>query len=169
MRSLVVGLAALVMSGAGGAFELKGLTLGGKTSVEQVESAMGVKCGVGANDMQVCNGSTTIGGVWGTANIVVNPAGRLQRIHFFFDADSYDGLAEAFAEKYGKHVTRRPVMQNGFGAKFQATEKTWIQKSGNRIDLSENTFERGKASAYFSTPADRALMNETAKADRKDM
>ena len=169
MRILVCVLFFAVFTGSASAFELKGITLGEKTSTAQIESAMGVKCDVGANEMQVCNGQTTIGGVPGVANIVVSPQGILQRIHFSFDADSFEELAEAFVGKYGAHTTRNDIVQNGFGAKFESPSKAWTLKNGNRIDLSKNAATLGKGFIAYSTPADRARLNGARKANRGDL
>uniref|UniRef100_A0A1A7GDT3 Uncharacterized protein n=1 Tax=biofilter metagenome TaxID=1070537 RepID=A0A1A7GDT3_9ZZZZ len=151
------------------AFELKGLTLGASTSPDQVSSAMGVKCGEGANGMQVCNGPTTIGGVWGSVNIVISPTKQLQRIQFSFDEDSFDTLAEAFTEKYGKPKIERSVAQNAFGAKFNQTALTWSEVGGNQIHLSKNLTKRGSAFIWFSTKNDREMLGTSRKANKDDL
>lgn len=169
MRSLTAGAVLVILCANAAAFELKGLTLGAKTSPEQVQAAMGVQCGVGADEMQVCNGQTTIGGVWGEANIVIAPSGKLQRIHFTFDSNSFESLADAFGDKYGKHTTKRTVVQNGFGTKAENVEKVWGQKNGDQLKLRKNDVEIGKAVASYTTPEDRALLRRIYKADKSDL
>lgn len=166
------GLAALALCAlccSSNAFELKGLTLGSPTTPAQVHSLMGVPCGVGANDMQVCNGPASIGGVWGDANIVISPSGKLQRISLLFDANSFESLAEAFVEKYGKASIQRSTVQNGFGAKFERVDMAWTQKNGNRIDMSKNASRAGRAYIGFSTPEDRKLTRDVDRAKRSDL
>jgi hypothetical protein len=169
MRPLIAAFIVGAASVNAGAFELKGLVLGSPTTPDAVHQAMGVKCGEGANGMQVCNGPSSIGGVSGYANIVINAKGTLQRISFSFDSGSFFPLAEAFEEKYGKHATRRLAMQNGFGAKIDSVEKIWSKKDGRRIELEENSGRIGKALALFTTQEDRGLIDKVNKADRSDM
>ncbi len=42
------------------AFDFKGITIDAYATPEQVLEKLGVKCGAGANSMQVCNGNITI-------------------------------------------------------------------------------------------------------------
>lgn len=102
--------------------EFKTLVIGAPTTPEQVEAALTpcgmtgdpcdalakkilemlpVKCGRGANGMQVCNGSTTIAGTITQVNVVIGSDGLLQRIHLTFSDYGYEDVHQALTHKFG--------------------------------------------------------------------
>lgn len=169
MRTVVITLALALQVGSVSAFELKGLSLGSPTSPTQVQSAMGVKCGRGAHEMQVCNGPTTIGGIFGDVNIVISASGKLQRIWFTFKSSSFESMAEAFTEKYGKPKMDKSTGQNAFGARFGQITMSWADSRSNWILLSKDTAILGTSTISMTSPEDRELLRKINKADRSDL
>lgn len=60
------------------------------------------------------------------------------------------------------------VVQNGFGAQFQQVVYTWLDREARRIELTKYSGSTDSSSLYFSTAADRALIN-APKAKGRDL
>lgn len=137
----------------------KGLRIGGKATPETVFAATGVSCGVGANEMQVCNGSTTIAEASADANIVISKTGVLQRMSFHIDSENFDGVFLALVEKLGNPQSlKEPTVQNGFGAKFQDLIAVWRRPQGLELRAHRFGVNRDRAVIIFTTESDRALL-----------
>jgi hypothetical protein len=158
-RPLLLALALLTSSAW--ALDFKGLVIGEKTTAAKVEEVLGggvsiVRCGVGANEMQVCNGVTTIADAVATVNAVLMKDGTLARVMFTFDPDDFDAVTRQMRIKYGAPQSERSeAMQNGFGAKFTQTRAVWDDRRGNRIDAARFAGKTTETAVVrFSSPAD---------------
>lgn len=195
MRPLITLVLALSLSPALAApLEFKGLVLDAPTTPEQVVAAlrtecialgkpcdetwqsihdrMAVACGAGGSDgqLQVCNGRTSVAGVDASANVVIGPEGRLQRIWLTISAYSHDATLEALKAKYGAPKTsRRSTVRNGFGAPFNQLETVWHGDAGQTLTVSRYGASTDKTTVFFGTQADRETLSRAFGGDAKDL
>lgn len=185
-------LALLVPPVVAAPLEFKGLVLDAPTTPEQVVDALrtecdvlgkpcdetwqrihdkaAVSCGAGANQMQVCNGQTSIAGNRAEANVVIGPDGRLQRIWLTISAYSHDETLEALKQKYGSpKSSQRSTVRNGFGAPFNQLETVWHGDGGQILTVSRYAASTDKSSIFFSTKADRETLSRAMRGDVEDL
>lgn len=143
------------------AFDFKGVRVGAKATVAEVQERLGISCGVGHADMQVCNGQSTVADEPGTINVVISPSGVVERIRLDLSPEPFEQVAAALTQKFGTPSrVDRGVVQNRFGAKFQQVEYVWLGKNGIRIDFSKYAGTLDRSQLYFSTREDRALLSD---------
>jgi hypothetical protein len=159
----------LTASGYAAAFDFKGIELGGPASIEQVER-LGVKCGKGSNNRQICNGYTTVAGKGGAyCNLVIDEQGVVQRISLSFPESGFAVAEEGLIEKFGKpSATREEKLQNRMGATFNQRVQIWTDKAGNTVMLSRYGAKVDESTLYFGTPADAQLL-KSLNGDKKDL
>ncbi|MBY5698426.1 hypothetical protein [Rhizobium leguminosarum] len=150
--------------------EFKGLVIGAKTTSAQVLKATGVKCGNGANSMQVCNGPVRIGETSLTANIMIDGKGFLQRIYMTMDSSAFDKIAPALIEKYGAPDSEaNPMLQNSFGAQYQQTRYIWMTPDESTLYALRYNGEITQSVIAFTTKADRDMISESGQARASDL
>jgi hypothetical protein len=159
----------LTASGYATAFDFKGVELGGPATIEQVEK-LGVKCGKGANNRQICNGYTTVAGRGGAyCNLVINEQGLVQRISLSFPESGFAVTEEGLIEKFGKpSATREEKVQNRMGATFDQRVQMWTDTAGNTVMLSRFGAKVDESTLYFGTPADAELW-KSLSGNKKDL
>nr|MDP2192029.1 hypothetical protein [Rhodoferax sp.] len=141
-------------------FEFKGVRVGAKSSVAEVQERLGVACGVGHADMQVCNGHVTVAEEPATVNLVLSPTGIVQRISLRLSSDPFEQVAAALAEKYGRPSRiLRSAVQNAFGARYQQVEHVWLRSGGLQLEYSKFAGTVDQSEIHFSTKADRDLLS----------
>lgn len=142
--------------------KIKDLAIGEPTTPGAVESAFGVTCGAGLRGMQVCNGVGRIAQAVAQYNIVIGADGVLDRVRAEISASDYDAVSTAVRKQFGAPASsRRPVVQNGFGAKFRDEELSWNGISGSQLVLNRFTSDLEHSLVIFSTRRDRDLTNAT--------
>ncbi|MBB3446426.1 hypothetical protein [Rhizobium sp. BK379] len=150
--------------------EFKGLVIGAKTTPAQVLKATGVKCGSGANSMQVCNGLVHIGPTSLTANIVIDGKGFLQRVYMSMDSSAFDKIAPALIEKYGMPDSEAtPMLQNGFGVQYQQTRYIWMTPDESTLYALRYNGEITRSVIAFTTKADRDMVSQSGQASASDL
>jgi hypothetical protein len=132
----------------------------GKTCDEfwqKMHDKMAVACGTGYESRQICNGRTTIAGEKATANVVIGPDGRLERVWLTISNYAYETVLAELTKKYGAPSSvKRYGVQNGFGAAFTQVDSVWNGANGQRLLVSKYAGNTDEATVYFSTRADRA-------------
>lgn len=142
-------------------YDFKGVEIGVPATPQDVESKLGIKCGVGGkhNQLQVCNGATTVAKERAKLNLVIGPTGLVERILLTIDADSFDSVEPEIVRKFGSPTKREtPTIQNRYGAIFQQTIDTWAGENGVRVEFKRYAGNVEDASLYFSTESDRRLL-----------
>ncbi|HEY3644314.1 MAG TPA: hypothetical protein VGM16_03165 [Gammaproteobacteria bacterium] len=161
-------------------FEFKGLILGGITTPSQIteqlsacpktgkpcsdsaraeSDASAVTCGLGANNMQVCNGQTTIAHESAQVNAVIDANGLLQRVMLTIDQSSYEVVRDELLKKYGKpSSTNETELQNGFGATFAQVDTVWTRPGGQVLRLLRYGGSTEESTIYFGTKSDVKLL-----------
>ncbi|NUY32983.1 hypothetical protein F0160_21080 [Paraburkholderia sp. JPY303] len=144
--------------------EFKGLVVGQAVTTQQIQSTLGISCGAGANQMQVCNGQGTILGYSGSFNVVVGPDGILDRIDIRLNQIHYADVADAFHKKFGPPTSiDHSTVQNKFGAKFENEHVVWGDLNGVALVLRKYAGGLDKSSVTFSTKRDRDLLSRGMK------
>jgi len=151
-------------------FDFKGVKLGAKATPEFIQDTLRINCGEGANKMTVCNGDVTIAEERGELNLVLSADGVVQRMWFDLDPKSFDVIAPELIKKFGKPSQRlTPTLQNSFGAKFRQEELVWNGKGGLQVRYSKFSSRIDRSMLYFSTLADRKLLNGESSSRSKDL
>ena len=151
------------------AFDFKGIAIGSPATPEQVLEKLGVKCGAGANEIQVCNGSVTIARESARMNLVINAAGIVQRIDLTLSPLSFDLLAPILIEKYGPPTkTDRSELQNRMGAKFDQVVHFWLDGDA-QVLYQKYAGATDSSNLYFSTKEDRDLRSQRTANRRGDI
>lgn len=132
----------------------------GKTCDEfwqKMHDKMAVSCGTGYGSKQICNGRTTIAGEKATANVVIGPDGRLERVWLTISNYAYETVLAELTKKYGTPSSvKRYGVQNGFGAAFTQVDSVWNGENGQRLVVSKYAGNTDESTVYFGTRADRA-------------
>ena len=153
------------------AFDFKGIDVGGQNnSEEKVQSTLGINCGGGSEGRTVCNGTTSIGGAFAVANIVISPKGVVTRIALKINSYDFQKVVDVAIEKYGKPTkTSNEIEQNRMGAKFQNATYLWQENKGKYIKITRYypTFDDGEV--YFGTAEDTALLRQINKPKKEDI
>jgi hypothetical protein len=159
-----------------GAFDFKGIEVDGReTKPAQVHAALdggrwGVKCGAGASNFQVCNGSTTVGGASADVNLVINAQGKVIRINLSFGSVDFERVEETAFAKYGTPTrTANEVVQNRMGAQFQNVTHEWTGLSGRYIRLSKYVGTIDEGHLYFGSAQDTELLRKVTGGKKGDM
>jgi len=153
------------------AFDFKGVRVGAKSTVAEVQERLGISCGVGYADKQVCNGHVTVADEPATINLLLAPSGLVQRISLQLSSEPFEQVAAALVQKLGPptHVSQG-TLQNRFGAKFRQIEYVWIGKGGIRVDYRKYGSSLDHSQLYYSTREDRELQSGDKPAKRaKDL
>ncbi|WP_233884539.1 hypothetical protein [Paraburkholderia flagellata] len=141
--------------------EFKGLVVGQTVTTQQVQSTLGIKCGIGANQMQVCNGQGTILGYPASFNVVVGSDGILDRIAIRLDSGHYAAVADAFHKKFDPATAiDHSTVQNRYGAAFENERVVWGDLNGETLMLRKYAGRLDTSSVWFSTKRDRELFSE---------
>jgi hypothetical protein len=183
MKRIALGVFSL-LTGAAQAYEFKGLEVGGPTTYgpNQVEAALNqqtssvnasgslgrVKCGEGGKGGQVCNGPTSVAGVYARTNTVTSTEGVVTRISLTFSSRSFDTVEAGVLSKYGEPTkTEQNTVQNRMGATYQNVEHTWEGEGGRYIRLSKYAGSLDDSTLYFGTAEDTAKF--APKPDTNDL
>lgn len=154
-RLLTLSLAFAIAPTTTLAFDFKGVALGEPTTPAIISERLGISCGIGAHEWQVCNGATTIAQEPAELNLVIDEKGIVQRMRFSLSSKSFDVVAPVLRGKFGAPANRASVVQNRFGAKFEQTHHSWRNKRGQRIDFWRYAGELDHSDLWFSTSQDR--------------
>jgi len=127
---------------------------------QKMHDQMAVSCGTGYESKQICNGRSTIAGEKATANVVIGPDGRLERVWLTTSNYAYETVLAELTKKYGTPSSvRRYGVQNGFGAAFTQVDSVWNGANGHRLIVSKYAGNTDESTVYFSTRADRAAQS----------
>ena len=149
-------LAAPAQAGERG-LDLRGLVVGAPTTTEDVSRALGVRCGVGYRNAQVCNGQVSFGPVSADVNAVISPTGALRRIALTFSSSSFEDMEDGLQKKFGKpDEAQDSQVQNRFGARFDQRIVVWRGAGGALMTLTQRAGTFDKSSLLFDGPEDRA-------------
>lgn len=169
MRSLSLSLALLLPLSCL-AFDFKGLGIGKPGTPEQVQATIGVKCGIGANNRQVCNGPVTIANERGFINLVINSQGIIQRMALSLQPESFDLVAPLLIEKFGTPAaTNRSTVQNRMGATFEQTIHMWHDDSENQVIYQRYSGRLTDSTLSFTTKEDREMLQRLRGDPKKDI
>lgn len=173
MRSAIAALLCAAAPTLGHCLDFKGIQIGKPATPSQVEDKLAVRCGVGANKMQVCNGLTTIAEESASLNVVIGANGIVQRIELRLAPEAFETVAPLLIEKFGRPASiQRGGVQNRLGAKFEQLVYSWRRSGGLELTYRRYAGDLETSSLYFGTAEDRRLLNEggtPAKERRKDM
>ncbi len=173
MRSAIVALLCAAAPALGHCFDFKGIHLGKHATPHQVEDKLAIRCGVGANEVQVCNGSTTIAEEPAWLNLVIGANGIVQRIYLTLAPDAFETVAPLLTEKFGRPASiQRSVVQNRMGAKFDQLVYSWRRSGGLELTYQRYAGNLDTSSLYFGTSEDRRLLNDAGTPEnerRKDL
>jgi hypothetical protein len=159
-------LAISLVCGHAHGFDFKGIELGAPTTTEQVRQKLGVTCGKGAAEMQVCNGYVTVAREPADLNLVIGVHGVVQRMHLTLSPDAFEVVAPELIGKFGNPTnTDRRKVQNRMGATFEQVVYLWAAEDGSQVLYSKYASRLDRSSLYFSTKADRDLLGKS-KANR---
>lgn len=131
-----------------------------------------VKCSVGGtkNDVQVCNGYTTIAGVRARANVVIGSNGLLQRIDLTISETSHQTILTELVAKFGKpSSSKASTLQNRFGAAYAQVETSWEREGGKRLAVTRYAGGVDESRIYFSTEEDRETLRRVYEGDPNDL
>jgi hypothetical protein len=141
--------------------DFKGVTVGATATPEYIKEKLGVKCGRGAENSQICNGPVTIGSLRATMNLVIDGTGIVQRIHLILDPRFFDLLAPTLAEKFGAPDNiSTSVIQNQMGAKFAQVGHVWLGSNDTKLEYKKYFGRIDESSLLFSTKEDRAMFSK---------
>lgn len=167
------------------AFDFKGIEVGGQsTTVEKIIEALepdylkgvnspygkAIKCHTGIGYNQICTGSTSIGGEYASANVLLSEKGIVTRIELETKSYSFFKVVDVAVKKYGKPTKKtREIEQNGMGVKFENYTYRWQGKNGNYIEIVRYypTLENSKV--YFGTAEDTKLLKRMSEPKTKDI
>jgi len=168
--ALLLGLWATVSAAAAPAFDFKGIRLGESSTPKQIRERLGVSCGIGAEDIQVCNGRVTIAEEPAEMNLVLSATGVVQRINLTLEPEQFDIVATELIRKFGKPATHsRSTVQNGFGANFAQQAIQWNGPAGTVLFFEKYAGSLRQSMLFFSTAADRRKMESLKKDRHKDL
>jgi hypothetical protein len=166
------------------AFDLKGITLGGPATPAEVEqkfalpkngplaplSFYAVKCGLGANNWQVCNGSVSVADVPGTLNLVIDAHGIVQRMNVTFPVGGFAQVQAAVEEKFGAAtVHKHEAARNLMGTRFDNEYFTWKDTVGRFVILRKYAGDIEHSILSFTTQADRDVSANSVKGHSGDL
>ncbi|MGB4811748.1 MAG: hypothetical protein WBP13_04610 [Methylophilaceae bacterium] len=169
MKLLLIALA-LVLPLSASAFDFKGISIGGASTPKQVLEKLGVKCGLGANEMQVCNGNVTIARETAYMNLVIDRKGIVQRISLSLSSSAFETVAPLLIEKFGTPTsTNRGEVQNWMGAKFEQVSHLWKGENEVEVRYSKYAGVVDKSGLSFTTKKDRELQGKSRENPRGDI
>ncbi len=135
---------------------IAGLVAGELTTPEAVHDALGLACGEGSQNIQVCNGVSSYANSSGEANVVIGSDGLLDRVYLTIDEDNYDDVAQSLRKQFGSpQRIARSVVQNGFGATFQQEALTWNGLHGTRLYVSRYAADMEHATVLLTSKRGR--------------
>jgi hypothetical protein len=180
MERLLVSTGALLLfSVSSQAFDFKGIEVGGFSTAETVYKTLrdptargglgaGVSCRNVADDAHVCDGSTTVAGVFAKANIAISNEGLVTHIELRFESQYFSTVAQGAIDKYGKPAaTRKSVVQNRMGATDENIELAWGSPKGSYIRLIRYSGNLDEATLYFGTAEDTAFLESQIAPKKK--
>ncbi len=175
-------------------YDFKGLELGAPTTAAEVQDRLNtpcvnvvggacdaldaklheqqsIRCGLGSEGMTVCNGVTTVVGAVSRVTLVISAEGLLQRVMVSeFDADQFDAVFAELQRKFGRPKTvSKPVLENGFGARFQQVQATWTDSQRRQVTVWKYSGTSNESCLYFGTLQDQQLMNRLNQGTKGDL
>lgn len=169
MRFILI-LAMLILSSPTCAFDFKGIAVGGSATPSDIQEKLGVKCGEGYENMQVCNGEVTIALAPASMNLVISPKGIVQRIALTLLPEAFDDVAPELVRKFGKPATvSRTTVQNRMGAKYLQISYHWSAKDGSEVLYTKYAGTLDRSTLNFSTKADRAVLQKENVGRKRDI
>lgn len=158
---LALALAIFVLPLHAWCFDFKGITVGGAATPRDVQERLGVTCGEGYEEMQICNGDVTVAREPASMNLVISPKGIVQRIALTLSPDAFDEVAPELMRKFGKPAsTSHTTVQNRMGAKYPQIVHLWSAKDGTQVLYMKYAGTLERSTLNFSTKADRAMLNK---------
>lgn len=168
-RWLVIGLVVASAAVYGQTFDFKGIRLGARSTPDQVTEKLGVACGLGFEDAQVCNGRVTVAGEWATLNLVISPSGVVRRMAFTLDPDSFEIVAGELEKKFGKPAQRKvSALQNAMGTSYEQQEWVWRGADRALITYRKYAGTTQASSLNFSTREDREKLESLRRSKRSN-
>lgn len=158
IKSVVIGAFFCFLPTLSNAAQLNiaGLVAGEPTTPDAVHDALGLACGEGSQNVQVCNGVSSYASSVGDANVVIGSDGLLDRVYLTVDEDSYDDVVQSLRRQFGSpQRIARSTVQNGFGATFQQESLTWNGPHGTRLYVSRYAADVEHATVLLTSKRDR--------------
>ena len=153
---VVVAVSSLSAHALAASLDLDGLTVGQPATPEAVLTSLGVTCGEGYQGTEVCNGNTSYEAHPAEANVVIGADGVLDRILLTIDHDNYEDVIKALRKKFGPpRSSVHPVVQNGFGARFQQEQLVWYGARGTQLFASRYAADTNHATILLTTKRGR--------------
>jgi hypothetical protein len=169
MRLLLI-LAILLACSQTFAFDFKGVAVGRSATASDIKEKLGVNCGEGYENMQVCNGDVTIAHAPAAMNLVISPKGIVERIALTISPDAFDEIAPELVRKFGKPTTiTRSTVQNRMGAKYPQIRYLWAAKDGAEVLYIKYASTLDRSTLNFSTKADRTRLKKESIDRKGDM
>lgn len=141
------------------ALDFKGIHIGKPATPDQISEKLNVKCGVGANQMQICNGPVTIARESAHMNLVINAQGVVQRIGLTLPSDAFDIIMPLLVEKFDTPAkTTRNDVQNRMGVHFEQIVHLWRGEDDVELLFTKYAGNLDHSVLYFSTREDRELL-----------
>ena len=175
MRTLLPAAIVAALAPAAHAFDLKGIVLGEKTTVAAVLAAFGpgLDCIPYVPNGKFCRDPDARENVnsrmpHGTKAVgIFLQASRAVCFTAEFSPDVFDVFDQQLRAKFGAPGTvNRSVAKNAFGATFDVTTETWMDKAGNIVSLSNHS-DAVTGSLTMTTPDyARMVMERAAKRDK---
>lgn len=158
---IAIMLAMLLLSRQAWAFDFKGITVGGSATPSDVQERLGVRCGEGYENMQICNGDVTVAREPASMNLVISPKGIVQRIALTLSPDAFDEVAPELVRKFGKPKSiSHSAVQNRMGAKYPQVIYLWAAKDGTEVLYMKYAGTLDRSALNFSTKADRIMLRK---------
>lgn len=158
------------------AFDFKGIEVSGPKTYQakDIQDALGpeskIDCGKGSEDRLICNGTTSIGGAFAVANIVISPKGVVTRIALKINSYDFQKVVSVATDKYGKPTkATTDVEQNRMGAKFQNATYLWQGKEGRYVRIVKYYPTLDDGEVYFGSAEDTALLQRIDKPKKEDI
>jgi hypothetical protein len=147
------------------AYDFKGVEVGKPATPALIKEKLGVECGAGYAGIQVCNGLVTVAREPAKMNLVIDKDGIVQRIHLMLEPSAFETIAPLLVKKFGSPTTtKRDVVQNRMGAKFDQVDHYWINDRGEAMSYGKYGATLDSSSPYIGTKADR----DKAQAPKQD-
>ena len=141
-------------------FDFKGVKIGAPATPEQVQEKLGVKCGAGANAIQVCNGTVTIARETARLNLVINSAGVVGRMHLMLSPEAFDIVAPMLIEKFGSPTKTSHSQLQIWNPSCQSIRTATVRSRWPRTPFANSTStNQQRIPARFSRRASTATIS----------
>ena len=160
MRS-TLGFLSVLVSLQANAFRICDVEVGKPTTVEQVRSAMSVKCRPGWAGLNVCTGTARLADRTAYANVVIGNNGIVQRIRLHPETTHYDKVLAQLLSRFGRPTSFKTFSaQDARGFSERQEVRSWTTASGDELILMKFSAVRDRSLVYVGNAADRTLLGD---------